>query len=252
MTRPNGCIIYEGPSRIDGQPIVAIATGLAGHTSRNTKTGHMVQTWIVRADIDPIQALRTGDDASICGGCQHRPRTHDGTTYGGRSCYVNVAQAPLVVYKAYRRGSYPVASYSDLATIFAGHMVRFGSYGDPAAIPVIYWQAIQAVASGTTGYTHQWKNAKLRDTLSACQLSADTEKDTQKAMTLGVGSFRVKHADMPILAGEVVCPASAEADKVATCDTCRMCSGGTAGRNIVINAHGANVSQFQPRTPKVA
>ena len=67
----NGLIAYEGKSRIDGAPIVVILTALNG--SMNTKTGHMVQSYILRADIDPVKAAKTGLDASICGDCQHRP-----------------------------------------------------------------------------------------------------------------------------------------------------------------------------------
>src|SRR3546814_4866747 len=42
-----GVILYEGPSKLDGKPIAVIASGLA-KASRNTKTGAMVQTYIIR------------------------------------------------------------------------------------------------------------------------------------------------------------------------------------------------------------
>ena len=66
--RPNGFVIYEGPSLIDGAPIVVIATGLV-RKSRNPKTGWMIQTWIMRADIAPNIALRKRLDRSVCGDC---------------------------------------------------------------------------------------------------------------------------------------------------------------------------------------
>ena len=59
-------IIYEGPSKLDGAPIVAIATGVDG-ASDNGKTGDMVQITIIRADIAPHHATKTGDDTSVCG-----------------------------------------------------------------------------------------------------------------------------------------------------------------------------------------
>jgi hypothetical protein len=60
-------IIYEGPSLYDGAPIVVLVqTG-----SSNRKTGDMVQTYILRSDIDPITASRTGKDSAICGTCPH-------------------------------------------------------------------------------------------------------------------------------------------------------------------------------------
>ena len=49
-------IIYKGPSLLDGKPIVAIAT----YSNRNTKTGHVVQTYILRSDINPLEASKTG------------------------------------------------------------------------------------------------------------------------------------------------------------------------------------------------
>ena len=52
---------YEGPSMIDGSPIVAIAT----ISSRNGKTGSIVQTWIMPADIDPLTAIKTGYDSAV-------------------------------------------------------------------------------------------------------------------------------------------------------------------------------------------
>ena len=45
-------IIYNGPSLLDGQPIVVIAT----YSNRNKKTGHVVQTYILRSDINPLEA----------------------------------------------------------------------------------------------------------------------------------------------------------------------------------------------------
>ena len=67
----NGLIVYEGKSEIDGAPIVVILTAING--SMNPKTGHMVQSFILRADIDPITAAKAGHDVSICGQCEHRP-----------------------------------------------------------------------------------------------------------------------------------------------------------------------------------
>ena len=65
MKQLNKAILYEGPSLIDGQPIVAIAT----YSDKNTKTGLMVQTYILCQNIDPRDANKTGADFSICGKC---------------------------------------------------------------------------------------------------------------------------------------------------------------------------------------
>ena len=52
----NGVILYEGPSELDGSPIVVIAT----FGSKNRKTGkgrkNLIQTWIMRQDVAPWDA----------------------------------------------------------------------------------------------------------------------------------------------------------------------------------------------------
>ena len=57
MKKPSGYVIYDGPSLIDGKPIIAIAIT---KKSTNSKTGGMVQTYIIRKDIDPRQANKSG------------------------------------------------------------------------------------------------------------------------------------------------------------------------------------------------
>jgi hypothetical protein len=47
-----GVILYQGASALDGAPIVVIANRIAA-ASTNSKTGAMVQTFIIRSDIDP-------------------------------------------------------------------------------------------------------------------------------------------------------------------------------------------------------
>ena len=59
--KPLGYILYEGPSQIDGAPIVVIVNKIDG--SDNAKTGAMVQTFIIRSDVAPTEALRTSKQA---------------------------------------------------------------------------------------------------------------------------------------------------------------------------------------------
>jgi hypothetical protein len=69
---PKGIVLYRGPSRLDGAPIVCVATGFRS-PSDNPKTGPMVQTWIMREDVAPHTAQKTGEDSSVCGDCPLRP-----------------------------------------------------------------------------------------------------------------------------------------------------------------------------------
>jgi hypothetical protein len=245
--KANGAILWRGASLIDGAPIVAIAVGLASASS-NRKTGAMLQTYILREDLDPHHAVRVGADASICGDCPHRgtlERRPDGTLRNrGRTCYVNVGQGPLGVWRAYKRGRYlepgQVVSASWLASLGAGRIVRLGTYGDPAAVPANVWQALTLNATGRTGYTHQWRQGFAQALNGLCMASADSEADATTARALGWRTFRVAMpgdlARMPI---EAICPASAEAGKKLTCAQCLACSGATGRRgSIVIKAHG--------------
>src|SRR5213083_2227645 len=97
---PTSCVVYSGLSRFDDKPIVAIVTGLR-RQSKNVKTGPMAQLWILRADINPLEAINTRQDYSICGDCQLRGSYPDGR---GRACYVAVKNAPLAVYRKYAKG----------------------------------------------------------------------------------------------------------------------------------------------------
>ena len=69
MAKPNGVIVYEGPSELDGEPIVVIITGLKRTTNR--KTGTMLSSWILLQNIQPYDAANQGLDISICGNCKH-------------------------------------------------------------------------------------------------------------------------------------------------------------------------------------
>lgn len=239
MTKPNGMVLYEGPSQLDGAPIVVIAVGLA-QGSTNTKTGAMLQTYILRSDVPPIDAVKQGLDESICGGCMHRG---DGTGKG-RSCYVTLMHGPRGVYLAYKNNRYvrPACGRSLLLQeAGAGRMVRLGTYGDPAAVPIETWNHLLKSAAGWTGYTHQWKTidpawAKL------CMASADSEEDMRKAHLLGYRTFRVTQEPFQNIRGvETVCPASEEAGRKTTCIECKACMGtsGKARASIQIAAHGA-------------
>lgn len=224
-------IIYEGPSLIDGKPIIAIAT----LNSSNRKTGDMVQTWILRADVEPNVAIKTGDDASICGNCPHRPAN-------AGSCYVLTFNAPLSIYRAYHRGSYEGRSLE----AFRGKALRLGSYGDPLAVPIEAWQPLIDITAGRTGYTHQWRNNTRPEWQGLVMASVDSPEEASAAKAAGWRYFRVTNASAPKIKGETVCPASEEAGKKLSCVDCLSCAGQTGRKaSIVINAHGAKKNNYR-------
>jgi len=232
-----GVVLYDGPSRIDGAPIVAIACRIT-EASDNEKTGAMVQTFIMHRYEDPNKALKTGDDSSVCGNCKLRP------IYKGKTrCYVRVYQAPLSVWNAFQRGRYAVPGVDFdaklLPELFAGLAFRIGSYGDPAAVPVIIWKRVTRRVKNRTGYTHQWRKRIGVGLKNLCMASCDSESEVATATARGWRTFRVRKHDAPILENEIICPASAEGGRRTQCDTCGLCRGATiAAKNIVIADHG--------------
>jgi hypothetical protein len=232
----NGLILWEGHSKLDGKPIVVIATGLKTG-STNSKTGEMVQTYILRRDVAPMEAVKTGEDASICGACPHRG---DGTGKG-RSCYVTLMHGPRGVYSAYRNGSYPKAStLQEVAEALEGRTIRLGTYGDPAAAPLELWLATLLRASGHTAYTHQWRAAH-HGFASFCMASVDNLDEMHEAQAAGYRTFRVSPGIGEQTEQEIVCPASEEAGKRTTCENCQLCAGTStkSPKSIVIAAHGS-------------
>ena len=105
--KPLGYIAWKGRSRIDGRPIVVIINKI-DEASANDKTGALIQSFILRSDVPPMEAIHTGTDRSICGDCEHRPILAKQT--GRPPCYVAVWQAPRSVYDAYKRGRYERAT----------------------------------------------------------------------------------------------------------------------------------------------
>lgn len=236
---PNGFTIYDGPSMLNGEPIIAIVTGFKT-PSRNRKMGPApLQTWILPRDIDPLRAIKTGADEAICGDCPHRGSTEYGHN-SGRSCYVAVHQAPRNVWLAQQRGSYPERiAVLDLIALGYGCMIRLGTYGDPAAVPFWVWRALTREASWVMGYTHQWRDCHS-ELKTLCMASVDTPGEQARARALGWRTFRVRTADQDVAPHEVVCPASAEAGHRSTCEQCRACGGlnAKAKADIVIIVHG--------------
>lgn len=237
-SQPLGFIVYEGASLIDGSPIVVIINKIFSE-SQNAKTGNIVQSFIIRSDINPLEALTTGDDAGVCGNCEHRPLLVKGGN-GKAPCYVNVGQSVAGVYKAYKRGRYVKASPEFVAQFLKGKTLRLGTYGDPAASPVAVWQALAAGADKRVGYSHQWDSLGFDHAAWNELVMASVDSIAQRviANAKGMRTFRVSQPDTAAIAGEISCPASAESGRKTTCSDCRLC-GGTSikAKDIVIQDH---------------
>lgn len=233
-----GFIFYRGPSPIDGAPIVAIAT----LKSKNSKTGDMVQTWILREDISPLDAIAAGEDRSICGNCAHR-----GSKGKKRTCYVQADKAPTSIWNAYHRGQYIDLSDDPgtIAMLIAQRIVRMGAYGDPAMVPVAKWRMLLAAAAGRTGYTHAWRRVWAQALRPYVMASVDSVAEQDIARAMGWRTFRVRTEVEPLQANEFACPASPEGGERKQCIDCKACDGGRAGKaSAAIIVHGAMAKYF--------
>jgi len=229
-----GFTLYHGPSALE--PSRMIAAILTLKTS-NRKTGNMAQVWIIDAGpLNPVELSKAKLDASICGNCPHRHSLEG-------SCYVNLGQAPLAIYRAFKNGRYEAFNPIEHGHYLSTRKTRLGAYGDPAAVPYAVLKQITELSLAHTGYTHQAAHSAFdaRYT-SICMVSADTPKQALKWQALGAKTFRVALAGDTLAANELECLADS---KGLTCNECGLCDGST--KNIAITVHGSRAKRFSSR-----
>ena len=222
MSKVKGYVLYEGPSAINGENIAAILT----LNSANKKTGKMAQLWILAKDTAPHIAQKTGEDSAVCGDCPIK-----------KECYVLTFQGPLSVWNAYKRGTYMDLTRSKKipALLIRRLIIRFGAYGDPAALPKWLIKSIAENCKDFTGYTHQWNKRKFNFLKNYFMASVETKKLAEKALKKGFRYFRIKQAGADNFENEIDCPS----DNGVQCIDCKLCNGAKQAKNITIEAHGA-------------
>lgn len=221
----NGLVVYEGPSMLNGEPIIAILTGLKH--AKNRKTGDLLQLWILVANNSPVDAIKTDEDVAVCGHCPHR----------GSTCYVNVGQAPLGVWRAWRRQRYDHFSSDKHATLLNGRIMRLGAYGDPAALPRTVIETLTGLTIAHTGYTHQWRLRKAQYLKQYTMASCDSPAEQVQAAAKGWRTFTMTMPQEALPLKAVMCPAQT---KGLQCEQCKACDGLHRGQlpHIQITVHG--------------
>ena len=144
------------------------------------------------------------------------------------------------MWRAFRGGAYPRRSPHEVAPLLAGEWVRWGAWGDPAAIPLHVYTPILESLEGWQGYTQQWRHLRARD-WGWLMASTHSRLQALEARARGWRSFRVREEADTLLPGEAICPASDEWEalgrKRRTCQECRQCGGlgqeGAADRVII-------------------
>ncbi len=228
-------IIYDGPSLLNGEDIIVLATGYK-RPSQNRKTGPMIQTFILHKHTPPTVAVKNHDDEAVCGNCPHR----------SGSCYVLTHQAPSAVYKAYKNSN--LALSTKLSALGRNRAIRIGSYGDPAAVPTEIWAQFTKYANFSTGYTHAWQTCD-EQLKSLCMASVDSIEEQRIAQSRGWKTFRVMPLHEDITNNEALCQFEANG---AQCYTCRLCDGRRT--NVAVHVHGAKhkIIQFHAHTTRKA
>lgn len=245
----DGFELWRGPSAIDGRMIGVVVTHIHANPM-NRKIGSMSQVWIFPLETAPNDAIRNGDDVSVCGDCRFRPSL-------GGGCYVPVWSTSHRVWWAWQRfGSYvPGRSMHPNGTIsrvpavhrraLAGKPCRIGAWGDPAAVPVEVWEDLLVVVGQWTAYTERWREVPSKGWSDWCMASCKTPEERFEAHRLGWRTFRVRAEGEAILQGERTCPAADESRShgKATCAVCHLCDGVRARpvADVVIIAHGQAV-----------
>lgn len=230
MKTEQGYILHEGEQ--NGERFAVIATGF-NKGSTNRKTGKMIQIYIILADVHPVAAVQSGLDASTI--CQDCPFA------SGNGCYVNVGQGVASVWKSYRAGNYPHLLAKDFRKMFEGRSVRFGAYGNPTLLPLAKVKLIASVASGWTGYFHNWHSmhkatAKAYNQYFMC--STETQDSYKLAKSL---KMRVFHASPEKPEDAVECVSDSHGIQ---CIKCQLCQGwAKKAKNVWINPHGAKAGK---------
>ena len=226
--------IIEIPSELmPDQTIVLIAK----YNQTNRKTGLMVQLSILDTSIQAVHKI----DGSIPNGqgCSESQCT------AFKACYVrsNIQHIfPMTgVLNRYKAGELPSIHWIDFVVLCQDKNVRFGEFGDPAAINIRYVEELAYRAKNHTGYTHQWKtcNQDLRFFFMA---SVETQADYDQAVSMGWKCFFVG-AD-PIKGKIMQCPNESKAN--LQCQDCMLCNGAKTKFSISIQPHGRQGKHINP------
>ena len=240
-------VLWRGVSALDNKTAIA-AVLVLDSTNRKMTTAEapsVAQLYIILDNVHPVEGVKTGQDAAICGSCPHR-YLFDATgeaVEGSRTCYVGM-HSVAAVYKA--TSSKPLTPISDISDGLSKSMLRIGAYGDPLALPFDLVDELCNIAGRNsrtlsrsprrwTGYTHAWRREDLDPRWSRYVMaSCDTVEDVRTASALGWRCFYVANAtgDAPVLSvsedlklRRCLSDSSVKGASLTPCSLCRLCYG---------------------------
>ena len=219
-------ILFKDKSNYTGKEVVSTIT----YTSTNIKTGNIPQITFLPVASKPTDAIKNGEDESVCGNCRLRPINHKDTPMEDKPCYVNCGYGPNAIHKTLdkieihkvKTGQYEIG--------------RIGAWGGCDSIPKDSVLKIRSMFKKVLNYTHDWENEKSNYLKAFTMASVHNLKDKIKANKLGFRTFRtVKNGDVKIEKDEIYCP---NFTKGIQCKACGLCGGSEIkAKNIVIPIH---------------
>ena len=154
------------------------------------------------------------------------------------TCYVKKGYALMGLKSSAKSKNYTVGCEKENINKFTNEFVRFGAFGEPVLAGEKATKQITQVASSWTGYTHQWRDLRHHWANQYFMASVEDVKGKKEANALGYRTFRVADSLDEMLPDEVLCPASKEAGRKATCKDCKLCKGSSSkAKNIFIIKH---------------
>jgi len=218
--------LYRGPSVYTGAE-VAVQAQCTDRSMDNRKVGDMVGIAIWATGGHPADAVA---QRAACGGC---------ALLESGVCYVVKARLGA----SWRLIQATLMSLADFARLrrVRHRPIRFGTDGDPGAVPVAWWERFFATVrprNGWTGFVHGWKARIMGDGVQApaCDASlarwfmasCDTVEERAEAKDLGYRTARIAEPGAPLLEGEILCPAI-KTDGRIRCEDCLLCDGNADG-----------------------
>ena len=211
----------------------------------NSKTGPCVAHYAI-----PYPALKAAssnkfrkhidvdDFKDTCGHCALR------TGHKGTKCYVLHGYYPRLALASVVNGvaqhKYEFIGEVDghfQHPMFQDRFVRFGAFGEGVDLGSELFVTIALQASDYTAYTRKWMMPDYQWASDFAQASVFNLKEEVNANNLGFKTYRlIQKADdlKTVQPSSVLCPASKEAGRTATCVECGLCNGKS---NVHIHEH---------------
>lgn len=232
-------VLYKGISLLDNEtPIMVVMSGFTKDSS-NTKTGPLVQLYILPVHETPKDIYFSGSSA-VCGDCKYN---------GNNGCYVRWSNLGSVWKSAKNQAVIPMSLSKEF---LRGLRVRVGAAGDPAAVPASVWSELLSTCENFTGYTHQWNKEEYQDLQDLFMASADNARENEKAHALGWSTFFVTDSEEQAKKEGTRCLASAgKTDShglPTTCASCMLCNGKSRKQKTITEVlHGASNTVHKAR-----